>query len=107
MDSKISDKLNIQEALCLLLEVQEVLYAKLKLPPIEELRKSIQVVEHKNIKQFHLVDRWLFELVRTFYDTGYLRGVSEETCDSLISKIERTQDLLKKQVIRVCKKRNI
>ena len=52
MDSKTSDELNIQGALCILLEVQEVLYAKLKLPPLEELRKIIQVVEHKNIKQF-------------------------------------------------------
>jgi len=96
MDSKTSDELNIQEALCILLEVQEVLYAKLKLPPLEELRKIIQVVEHKNIKQFHLVDRWFFELVRIFYDTDYLRGVSEETCDSLFRKIERVQSLLKK-----------
>ena len=102
MDSKTSDELNIQEALCILcilcilLEVQEVLYAKLKLPPLEELRKIIQVVEHKNIRQFHLVDRWSFELVRIFYDTGYLRGVSEEPCDSLFRKIERVQSLLKK-----------
>ena len=95
MDSKTSNKL-IQEALCLLLEVQETLYTKLRLHPLEELRKSIQVVEYKNKRQFHLVDRWLFELVRMFYDAGYLRGVSEETCDFLLCKIERIQSLLKK-----------
>lgn len=95
MDSKTSNKL-IQEALCLLLEVQETLYTKLRLHPLEELRKSIQIVEYKNKRQFHLVDRWLFELVRMFYDAGYLRGVSEETCDFLLCKIERIQSLLKK-----------
>jgi len=63
---------------------------------LEELRKSIQIVEYKNKRQFHLVDRWLFELVRMFYDAGYLRGVSEETCDFLLCKIERIQSLLKK-----------
>ena len=52
MDSKTSNKL-IQEALCLLLEVQETLYTKLRLHPLEELRKSIQVVEYKNKRQFH------------------------------------------------------
>lgn len=95
MDSTTSNKL-IQEALCLLLEVQDTLYTKLRLHPLEELRKSIQVVEYKNKRQFHLVNRWLFELVRMFYDAGYLRGVSEETCDILFCKIERIQSLLKK-----------
>ena len=95
MDSTTSNKL-IQEALCLLLEVQETLYTKLRLHPLEELRKIIQVVEYKNKRQFHLVDRWLFELVRMFYDAGYLRGVSEETCDFILCKIERIQSLLKK-----------
>ena len=48
MDSKTLDELDIQEALCILLEVQEVLYAKLKLPPLEE--NSGRLFKLSNIK---------------------------------------------------------
>ena len=95
MKNEAFNKANIHEAQNILLDIQYILCWQLHLPPFEELRKAIKVVEQENTKQFHLVDRWLFELLRGFYDTGCLRGVPEEERNSLFTKIEKEQNLLK------------
>lgn len=91
---------SLDDIRCILSEIQVILEKQPTLTPLDILSKMIRIIEHGDVNQLKRVEFWIFELVRGLYDTGFLRDFTDDECDTLFSKINSMQELLRKKMER-------
>lgn len=85
----------IDELENILYELRDIVYNKLFQKNFVDLEKSIEIAKQKNINQLYIIDVKIQNFVRLLYETGILRNVDKEICDTIMSYVDRINFLLK------------
>lgn len=99
MTKNTSKRMDLSDMRCILWEIQAIFEKQPNLAPLDPLFKIIKIVEHGDEMQLKRVDFWIFELVRMLYDTGFLRILTDDECNTLFSKINSLKNLLKQRIV--------